>query len=101
MNPLQITGRTPDGKPVLSGAFQLADTHGVPLWFSLLQAQERGAVISIADYFKSAVDAGRQAGKVLTEIRHAFTDAGMVADFSEIDAKCIAYYLNETNPSRV
>ncbi len=92
-NPIKQIGVTPDGKPVLAGAFQMADTFGFPLPDSIQQATEKGCVISIPHYFASAIEAGWDDEKAFNQIDVAFRDAGLPVKIQEIKEKCIALYM--------
>ena len=94
--PLCLCGFTADEKPVIGGAFQLADTHGVPLGISLLIAKENGFVISLPHYFASAIENGWDDKQAFARIEEALFD---VADqekptMEEIRRYCIAMFMD-------
>ena len=91
--PICLCGATPDGHPVIGGAFQLADTMGVPLWFSLDQAQERNCVISMPHYFASAIEHGWDDVQTFGKIREALADRGKLDDFEKIKLGCITMFM--------
>lgn len=87
--PLCLLGCTPEGKPVLGGAFQMADTKGIPLSISLDQARKWGMVISIPHYFASAIEHGWDQNQIQSHVREGFVDSGEpIPDFMD---KC--FYL--------
>ena len=92
-NVLKTIGYTTSGKPVLGGAFQLADTLGVPLWLSLDQAKEKNCVISIAHYFASAMEHGWDDKQTFDKIREAFVDADRIDEVEIIREKCIKMFM--------
>lgn len=90
--PLCLVGFTRDGRMVLGGAFQLADTMGVPLWFALDEADKMRRVISMPHYFSSAMEAGWSAEQAFGKIREALGDRGCAADFEGIRRGCIVLF---------
>lgn len=88
-----ILGITVEGKPVLGGSFQMADTLGVPLWYSLDEAQKRGCVISFPHYFASAIEHGWTDDQVFKAIHEALVDRGDTNDFEHIKLGCIAMFM--------
>jgi len=93
-NPLKTIGYTTSGKPILGGAFQLADTIGVPLWFSIDQATERNCVISIPHYFASAMEHGWDDEKTFGKIREAYADRGMYEESEHMKGFCIRMFMD-------
>ncbi len=79
---------------VLGGAFQLADTMGVPLWFSLDQAEEKQCVISMPHYFASAMEHGWDDVQTFGKIRESLADRGNVSDLERIKLGCIAMFMD-------
>lgn len=92
-NPLLILGSTADGRPVLGGAFQMADTHGFPLVFQLDKAKEQNAVISWAHYFASAMEAGWDDNQTFGKIAEALQDCGQARELPGIKDKCAGMLL--------
>ena len=92
-NPLKTIGYTTSGKPVLGGAFQLADTIGVPLWLSMDQARDRDCVISIPHYFASAIEHGWDDEKAFGKIQEAFVDAAREVEFEIAKEKCTVMFM--------
>ena len=90
--PLCVCGVTADGREVLGGAFQLADTMGIPLWFALDQAKEKQCVISMPHYFASAIEYGWDDVQTFSRIRESLVDHGNVSDFENIKLGCIAIF---------
>jgi len=93
MSELIHIGNTPDGKPVLGGAFQLADTSGLPLWAALEHATKRGAVISLPHYFASAIERGWDDRMTFAKMQEAISDAGIAVDFDAIRRGCMALFM--------
>lgn len=54
MNPLYVTGYSPEGKPLLGGIFKAKDQCGIPLDFRFDTAREKGMAI---DYMELLCDA--------------------------------------------
>lgn len=92
MNPLKIIGITIDQKIVFGGAFEMEDTIGFPLDMSLTAAQERNAVISITDYFDSAINHGRDDKWTFNRIEQAHRDARLPLPVNYRDI-CIANFM--------
>ena len=78
---------------VLGGAFQLADSMGVPLWFSMDQADEHNCVISLPHYFASAMEHGWDDVQTFGKIREALVDRGNANDLERIKLECIALFM--------
>ena len=91
--PLCLCGVTSDGKMVLGGSFQMADTMGVPLWLSFDQARERGFVISLPHYFASAMEHGWDDVQTFGRMREALVDSGQPFDMEAIKQRCIAMFM--------
>ena len=70
----------------------MADTHGVPLWFSLDEAERTGCVISLPHYFASAMEAGWDDVKTFGKIREAFADRGQKPE--GIELKLISIFMD-------
>ena len=77
----------------MGGAFQLADTMGVPLWFSLEQAEIKKSIISLPHYFASAMESGWDDVQTFGKIQEALTDAGQKADIEKIKFACITLFI--------
>ena len=92
--PICLCGFTTDGRMVLGGAFQLADTMGVPLWFSLDQAEETQCVISMPHYFASAMEHGWDDVQTFGKIRESLADRGNASDLERITTGCIALFMD-------
>ena len=100
MTQLILLGLTPDGRKVFGGAFQMADTLGLPLWASLDVAREQQCVISMPHYFASAMEHGWDGVQTFGKIKEALTDFGNPAVFEKIEQGCIAMFMKvaETMP---
>ena len=92
--PLCICGFTAEGNPVIGGAFQMADTYGFPLCFSLDEADKNKWVISIPHYFSSAMEAGWDDIQTFGKIQEAFADRGSARSFEMIKYACIAMFMS-------
>jgi len=86
-------GLTPEGKAVLGGAFQMSDTHGLPLSVFIELAQERDSVLSVPHFFASAMEAGWDDVKTFSRIEEAFRDSGTPFDLERIKTGCIALFM--------
>lgn len=91
--PLVFCGVTTDERMVIGGAFQMADTIGVPLWFSLDQAAEKNFVISMPHYFASAMEHGWDDADTFGKIREALADHGNLGSLDRIKTACIAMFM--------
>lgn len=65
-------------------AFELHDTHGVPLGAQLLIAERIGVGIDVPKFYREAVLHGWTPGKALAVVAEALSDAGKARDY--IDA---------------
>lgn len=92
--PICLCGFTPDGRMVLGGAFQLADTMGVPLWFLIDQAEKKQCAISMPHYFASAMEHGWDDGQTFGKIRESLADLGNASDIERIKLGCIALFMD-------
>lgn len=90
--PLKFLGFTTDGKPVLGGAFHMADTWGVPLVMSITIARERGLEMSLPHYFACALEHGWRAEQAFSHIRDALSGLGRAADFQLIHDVCVSIF---------
>ncbi len=88
-----LLGKTPDGRPVFGGAFQMADTHGFPLWATLDEAKEKGFVISMPHYFASAMEHGWTDEMTFINIREALVEIGNPDVFEKVKQGCIAMFM--------
>jgi hypothetical protein len=92
--PICLCGFTEKGNMVLGGAFQMADTLGIPLSFSLDQAEEHDCFISIPHYFASAIEHGWDDIQIFSKIYEALQDRGHTKDFEKIRLGCIAMFMD-------
>ena len=99
---LRLCGYTEEGRPVMGGAFQMADTMGFPLAFALAAAEAAGAVVSIPHYFASAMEHGWDDRQTFARIAEALRDQlGAAAPAMDgIKMGCIALFMNvaKANP---
>lgn len=79
---------------VIGGAFQLADTTGLPLWFALDQAELRQCCISIPHYFASAMEHGWTDTQTFDRIREALSERGDTKEFERIKQGCISMFMD-------
>ncbi len=102
MKTLSLCGHTSDGRRVLGGAFQLADTLGFPLTSSLDQADAHQSVISMPHYFASAMEHGWDDEMTFGKIREALADRGETRAFESIKLGCISLFMQvaETMPGQ-
>lgn len=92
--PFCFCGLTVEGKVVLGGAFEMADTFGMPLWASLDQAEKMGCVISIPHYFASAMEHGWDDEMTFGKIRESLADRGRAGDIDKIKLGCLAIFMD-------
>jgi alanyl-tRNA synthetase len=93
IEPLRVLGTTLSGQIVLGGAFQAADTLGLPLEISMEQAEQRGFVISLPHYFACALEHGWDDRQTFGKIAEALAERGRTADFAVVRLKCIAMFM--------
>lgn len=91
--PLCICGVTKDDGFVFGGAFQMADTHGLPLSFSIDKARSMGCAISIPHYFASAIEHGWDDRNTFAHIKEAMQDCGLSEDFEAVKKACIVWFM--------
>ena len=92
-SPSVLLGKTVNGLPVLGGAFQLADTYGLPLWASFVVAREQGFVVSLPHYFASAMEHGWDDEQTFSKIKEALVDFGNPGVFEQIQQGCVAMFM--------
>ena len=93
MSTLVLLGKTPDGRPVYGGAFQLADTLGFPLAASLEQSRVVGCVVSMPHYFASAMEHGWDDEQTFSRINEALVDFGNPGVFEQVKPGCVAMFM--------
>lgn len=91
--PICLCGYTDDGREVLGGAFQLADTMGVPLWVSLDHAEAMQCVVSLPHYFASAMEHGWDDAQAFGKISESLSDCGKGADRERVKHRCLAMFM--------
>jgi alanyl-tRNA synthetase len=79
---------------VLGGAFQMADTHGLPLTNTMDEAEKRSCVVSIPHYFASAMEHGWDDIQTFGKIREALSDTGRAQDMDRIKLGCMAMFMD-------
>jgi len=71
---VKVVGATSDGKQVVSGAFALVDTHGIPLELVLERFEEAGLMPDWLAFYDDAVAAGWKPSGVVTKLTEAVGD---------------------------
>lgn len=61
---------------LVTNAFILMDTHGIPLSIIIIGARKRGGGVSIPHFFRDALRAGWKSTTALSRINEAMLDAG-------------------------
>ncbi len=93
-NPIIFCGFTSDRRPIIGGAFHMADTMGVPLAFLMDEAETNGCVISIPHFFACAIAAGWDDQQTFNRIREAIGDRGRTShDMESIERECMALFM--------
>jgi hypothetical protein len=87
-------GITNDGRVVVPGAFEMADTHGVPLGAFMAIARERGCVVSIPSYFARAIESGWTQDQVFAHLREALLEQGAMRDFEGLKDNLIRMFMD-------
>ena len=67
-------GKTEDGKLVVTGLFELVDTHGIPLDIVVSKFEERGLMPSWTHFYDKAVKAGWKPEGVVQKLRGVVGD---------------------------
>lgn len=71
---LQIQGTTTEGLIVVSGVYRYVETHGVPLDVVFSSLQERKMVPCWMSFYKEALAAGMEHGRVLSKLEDPLSD---------------------------
>ncbi len=93
MDDLPLCGKTTTGKPILGGAFQMADTHGYPLWLCMDSAAARGVAVSIPHYFASAMEAGWDDVQTFAKIEEALAERRELDKFEPMKTLLIGMFM--------
>jgi alanyl-tRNA synthetase len=64
---------------IFTGAFKMADTHGLPLALVIQLCHARGMAVSMPHFFRDALAAGWKERKILATIASAMEDTGATA----------------------
>ncbi len=83
----------PDGKKLVVGAFQMADSQGFPLVNCMDWADKNNACISIPHYFASAMEHGWDDEQTFGKIREALSDRMEVASLQPIKDACASMFM--------
>ena len=73
--PYGLTGRTEDGKMVMTGAYFFTATYGFPLVDLLFELSDANAVVDWIDYYESALELGMKSDRILKRIESATCEA--------------------------
>lgn len=90
--PFVELGRGYRGERIIGGAFELADSHGLPLAMSIELARERNGEISLLHYFASALANGWDDRQTFGKIKEALSDIGEAHFFQLIEKICISFF---------
>lgn len=80
---VKTVGRTPEGRTVVAGTYQLFETHGVPLDTVLAGLWARDALPDWADLMRSMCAAGRPMERTVEAVCAAVSDAGYPPEFRD------------------
>jgi alanyl-tRNA synthetase len=73
-------GRTEDGRKVMSGAFHMYDTFGIPLWLILQECANRDWLIGWVEFYTEATKAGWSHKTIMMRLR-----ADLLGEYSTND----------------
>ena len=73
--PYGLTGRTEDGKMVMTGAYFFTSTYGFPLVDLLFELSDVNAVVDWIEYYESALELGMKSDRVLKRVEAATREA--------------------------
>ena len=93
-NHYRITGRTVDGKIVVSGAFQMFDTMGTPLPIMFMMMGSNNMIPDPVDFYTSAVNAGWKKQTIIDRLKEAYLD-GFGKDFWIEIEKRLNFYIQQ------
>ena len=88
-----ISGKTVDGKLVVSGLFKIVETYGIPLTDALIVLKESDLVVDWIDYYESAVKSGMKSDRILERLKYNIGDASC-AEHSVYVIKALKYHIN-------
>jgi hypothetical protein len=71
---LSVSGKTTDGKTVLSGCMAFTHQIGIPLDLVIDYLNSQDIVIDWVDYYKSCIDGGEKKRTILSKIENAVLD---------------------------
>ena len=71
---LKPSGKTTDGKLVVSGVFRWTDTEGIPLTIMLTLLDERGWVVNWPDFITEAERHGWKTKTIISRCREGLAD---------------------------
>ena len=77
-----LTGKTEDGKMVMTGAYFFVSTYGFPLVDLLFELSDVNAVIDWVEYYEDALKLGMKSERILKRI-----DAGCREAYGEVYCK--------------
>lgn len=75
-----LEGLSIDNKGVYSGVYKFQNTHGVSLFEILEFFKENNYLISWRDYIKDAINFGKKAEALRTDILTSVLDSGFIKD---------------------
>jgi hypothetical protein len=73
-SPIQISGKTIDGRLVLKGIFEFSSTTGLPLEMIIDQLTKQNMIIDWLDYYNKSIQSGIKKNRVIEKIRNAIGD---------------------------
>ena len=80
---MKIVGRTPQGRSVVAGTYQVVETHGVPLDTVLAGLWARNALPDWTDLMRAMCAAGRPMERTVEAVCAAVSDVGYPPEFRD------------------
>lgn len=72
---MNVVGKTPDGKVVVSGLFMMHDTMGLPLADIFSLSAEKNLQPSFPHFYDEAIEAGWRHKTIILRLREALADS--------------------------
>ena len=87
------TGVTEDGKSVVSGAFNVVDTHGIPLSIVLDYFETNNMVIDWINFYESACSRNWKTKTIFQRIVEALRDTNKDKQYIDRVVSSLVYYI--------
>ena len=87
------TGITEDGKSVVSGTFDVVDTHGIPLSVILDYLETNNMVIDWINFYESACSRNWKTKTIFQRITEGLRDTNKDKQYIERVVSSLVYYI--------